>query len=322
MSQLSIGLSLVLLGALSAAPVAASPSSVSGITYHLADALSSLSWSGVKQIRTYNQVDHCLIWEPITFNEAALQKALAHVEKTVRDPQFQAFIKAKRDWTVQKGEPDPAHIFTLLAQPRQVSLFLYERNEEHHCKGPNFTDGDGNTDAFTPLGPDKNSIFVFAPYLDQTRAQKDIEMGVRYLAKTIIHETLHVLGYLHQKADWSASYDSTVPVYVGCATMHWSSDSKDQQWVRNNCGKAHRDQKDARYTLSCASAGETFKVGDTVVHAWLSVKGNPVALCGTVRGKDGPSASEIIFLQYKTGREDAVDSCILRRPKPGECPAK
>src|SRR5262249_37015268 len=123
----SIFLSMLLLGSLCPAPaVAAGAVKVSGITYHMTDALERLTPADKQRLEQYKSVDHCLTWAPKPYQEAALQRALTHIETTLKDPQFQAFINEKREWTTPKGAADPAKIIAQLSQPRHISILLYE----------------------------------------------------------------------------------------------------------------------------------------------------------------------------------------------------
>jgi hypothetical protein len=116
----------------------------------------------------------------------------------------------------------------------QINLFMYERDGDHPCRGSELVDG--HTNAFTPMpgDGDVHLLFLYEPYVVAAMKLN----AVRDVARTLIHESLHSMGYSHAGlAVGEVAYNNTVPLYIACLVEHWGGPAH-QVWIEDNCHKA------------------------------------------------------------------------------------
>ncbi|MCB9643908.1 MAG: hypothetical protein H6728_12605 [Myxococcales bacterium] len=142
------------------------------------------------------------------------RKAVKHLHRVLRDPFFRLLVLQKRDWQMMKGRSRTL-VRKLLYKRTKIIANTFHRKANFPCQ----TNGlDEHTNAFAPLNV--RILFISKSYL--TEQHRRGRLGVRILAKTILHETLHTLGYSHRRLiAGSVSYNNTVPVFIGCMAMNW-----------------------------------------------------------------------------------------------------
>lgn len=153
---------------------------------------------------------------------AFFRQAALHTHRVFRDPFFRLLLLQKRDWQLMKGKT--RGLVRILTQKRaKIIANTFRRDAEFPCQ----TDGlDDHTNAFAPL--DAHILFLSKSYLRSLQANGLI--GVRQLARTIVHESLHTFGYSHRRLiPGSVAYNNTVPVFVACMVMHWPPSDHDSR---------------------------------------------------------------------------------------------
>lgn len=180
----------------------------------------------------------CAVLKINASDRAFFAQAAAHADAAIRSASFADIIRSKKDYrqTSRTGAQILAHI---VRTGRKINVFSYRRDATHPCN--KFDLADGHTNAFTPVPKtgDVAMLFLFDPYLTTQQKQRDY----REMARTIVHEALHSMGYDHAgiKA-WTGPYMSTVPAYVGCVVQHWSPSPASIAWIKGNCHKAPSKQ--------------------------------------------------------------------------------
>lgn len=164
----------------------------------------------------------CLVQKMASPKRAFFADAVRHINSVLGDPKFVSMVKAKRDWFDSRDSG--AKILSAAMRGETVNVFIYEREDGYPCSGTDVADG--HTNAFTPrVGADM--LFVYDPYLEKQMRERDH----RELARTVIHEGMHALGYSHNAKVGTKQYNNSVPVYVGCLVERWGTSAV------NNCGK-------------------------------------------------------------------------------------
>ncbi len=153
---------------------------------------------------------------------AFFRRATLHAHRVFRDPFFRLLLLQKRDWQLMKGKT--RDLVRILTQKRtKIIVNTFRRDAEFPCH----TDGlDDHTNAFAPTNA--HILFLSKQYMRSLRVNGLI--GIRQLARTIIHESLHTFGYSHRRLiPGSVSYNNTVPVFVACMVMHWPPPNKNSR---------------------------------------------------------------------------------------------
>ena len=161
----------------------------------------------------------CLVTSLTDAQRASFDAALAHISGALNDPAVRELLRGKSDWLVesdgkwvQSSDAGRRVLRSLTAgPPLRVSVFAYDRDAAHRCDTKL---ADGDTRAFTSMA--ESAVLLYRPYLVAARSDAD---GVAELARTILHETMHVLGYTHPGGPLfigRSRYNNTVPAYMGC----------------------------------------------------------------------------------------------------------
>ena len=160
-------------------------------------------------------------------------RVAAEADRIIKSPAFASRVKAKRDW--QLTSDSGAQIMERLRWTGvQVNVFMYARDADHPCEVKDLIDG--HTNAFTPMtgDGDVHLLFLYEPYFAAAMKLNDVPE----VARTIVHESLHSMGYSHAGTEvGSERYNNTVPLYIGCMIEHWGGKLR-QDWVDLNCHKA------------------------------------------------------------------------------------
>lgn len=183
----------------------------------------------------------CSVKKMSSAKRAFFARAAAHIDAALKSQSFAEILKAKTSF-VKSDDTGAAVLAKLVQTGNKINVFTYERDAEHPCHGED--KANGHTHAFAPVvgGGDTALLFIYDPYLEKEKAQNE----VRELARTVIHESLHTLGYSHAGiTPWSAQYLNTVPAYVGCVVQHWSTNPASIAWIKANCHKASKEQAPA-----------------------------------------------------------------------------
>lgn len=178
----------------------------------------------------------------------SVQAARGHVLRALSDPAVQRLVGRKGDWVVETADGwrrrpgdglEALRLLVSAGSPLHVGVFSYGQTEGNPCRTPL---ADGATNAYTMLGA--SAILLFRPYLSEASAA--VRAGhPEGLARTLVHETLHVLGYTHPDGPLEIGgvvYNNTVPVYLACVVEAWP----DLQAAARVCGRA-RDEPDPAY---------------------------------------------------------------------------
>lgn len=165
------------------------------------------------------------------------QKSTAYAESVLASPELGALMRDRTSWELTPHTG--AQIMEKLrGRGAEINVFLVDWDDEHPCWARELVDG--RTNAFTPMSREATPhlLFLYEPYLDGSMERND----VRGLARTLVHEALHALGYSHEGLEvGSARYNASVPAYVGCVIEHWGG-PREQAWIKDNCYKADRAQ--------------------------------------------------------------------------------
>lgn len=183
----------------------------------------------------------CRVMKMNASKRAFFARAVAHINAVLTSPSFAEILRAKARF-VKSNDTGAVVLEKLLKTGNRINVFTYERDAGHPCNGEDKVNG--HTNAFAPVvgGTDTALLFIFDPYLEKQKSERD----VRELARTVIHESLHTMGYSHAGvAPWSAQYLNTVPAYVGCVVQHWSASPASIAWIKANCHKASQEQAPA-----------------------------------------------------------------------------
>jgi hypothetical protein len=183
----------------------------------------------------------CAVLKINSSDRAFFAQAAAHADAAIRSATFASILRSKKSF--EKSSQSGAQVLSAITGTgRKINVFSYRRDATHPCN--QFDLADGHTNAFTPVPKtgDVAMLFLFDPYLMTQQRQRDY----RELARTIVHEALHAMGYGHTgiKA-WTDPYMNTVPAYVGCVVQHWSPSPASIAWIKGNCHKAPSRQSKA-----------------------------------------------------------------------------
>lgn len=168
---------------------------------------------------------------------AFFQHAVAHAHRVLTDKRFGRHV---RWWRASVDNPTSADglVRKLTRTPLTIYVTAFRRDHKHPCR-TRFADG--HTNAFVPdvkQGAVSHSrlLFLAQAYVDEQYYAPDPQKGVRNLARTLIHEALHIMGYSHaRRILFSARYNRSVPVYLGCVVMNWD---RSNRWLQRYCHKA------------------------------------------------------------------------------------
>lgn len=160
-------------------------------------------------------------------------RVAAHADSAIKSPAFSEMVKARTTW--QLTTDSGAQIMERLRWTGvQINVVMYARDGDHPCRDKEVIDG--HTNAFTPM-PDSSDVhllFLYEPYFLAAMKGND----VREMARTIVHESLHSMGYSHAGVEvGSERYNNTVPLYLGCMIEHWGGKAN-QDWININCPRA------------------------------------------------------------------------------------
>lgn len=166
---------------------------------------------------------------------AFFRRSTAYAAGVLSSPELGAMMEERTRWELT---PDSgAQIMARLrGSGAEISVFVVDRDAGHPCQAEELVDG--STHAFTPMSAEgqPHLLFLYEGYL--ASAMKSVD--VRGLARTLVHEALHSLGYSHAGLPLgSARYSGSVPVYVGCAVEHWGGPAE-QAWIKDNCPRASK----------------------------------------------------------------------------------
>ncbi len=93
----------------------------------------------------------------------------------------------------------------------KVVVNSFARTRKYPCRADV---ANGHTNAFANLGV--GFLLISKNYLNRA--------NVRDLARTVIHEAMHTLGYSHRGLPaWRKRYNNTVPPFVGCLVKYWNN---------------------------------------------------------------------------------------------------
>jgi len=194
--------------------------------------------SATKQREHFRRTLKCKV-VPIRGTQRALvRRAIAHANRVVNGPAFRALIIEHAKW-VASTDTARTILHNLTYRQLTVHVSAFRRDKQHPCK-THFADG--HTNAFVPdvrLGKLSKArlLFLSERYLQEQYLAPRPRRGVRKLARTLVHEALHVMGYSHAgQVPFSGRYNRTVPVYLGCLVMNLRGPHI--KWVRNNCRRA------------------------------------------------------------------------------------
>lgn len=202
--------------------------------------LRSLRYSAaaIAKKNHYRHVRGCQVMPIRRARRALLRRAVAHADRVLRDRRFRQRVRWWRSTTGGTGADELLR--RLLRTPITIYVTAFRRSGRHPCRTRLV---DGHTNAFVPdVKPGRTSrthlLFLARDYLDKQYFAPDPNKGVRNLARTLIHETLHIMGYSHAgRIPFSARYNRAVPVYLGCVVMNWRATNR---WLVHNCHKASK----------------------------------------------------------------------------------
>ncbi len=181
---------------------------------------------------------HCKVVPIRRDRRRFVDKAIAHARSVLNDKLFQMIVYYRRMW-VGTTHGSRQILRNLTKRQLTVHVTAFRRDARHPCK-THFADG--HTNAFVPdVRRGKRSktrlLFLSERYVDEQYFAPEPGKGVRNLARTLIHEALHIMGYSHAgEVAFSKRYNRTVPVYMGCMVMNWGKLTR--SWANKNCHRA------------------------------------------------------------------------------------
>ncbi|MGM0576445.1 MAG: hypothetical protein ACQEXJ_12010 [Myxococcota bacterium] len=299
----------LLLAALPAAAADLGP-----VAYHSPEATADLTPTEREELAWLWQAD-CRVLSLSSAQRQVLDGAVEHVRSVLADRRLQAMIRAKEDWRLADGDAwtvDAAagqRVLELLdaaTSDRRVGIFTYERTPEHPCDLPV---ANGDIHAYTV---DTQPVILFhRAYLQRQVHAEDLDAGRRRLARTLLHETLHVLGFRHPgtvDARAGATYASTVPVWLGCAVEHWP----DAEYVRSACHLAEPSRPASAHRDACRP---TSRVAGLRTDQEVRVKVRRWWTTAVVREVDATSGRARV--RWPSHEHEAwVDGCRIRAERP------
>lgn len=238
-----------------------------GSLYFTFDALNEASPAEKARRDKYFYQYKCKVTGLVGPEEELFKKAISHIDWVLMHPNFQTILGRKKFWMGTKAKSDRV-LYQLRHKNDRVIVNLFGQNEDYPCK----TDkASGHTNAFaSPPGTAERILFIFEDYLQEQMYAPEPIKGIRTLARTIIHESLHTLGYSHFNPQThrtyplgSVAYNNTVPVYVGCLTMNWGHTLLEQERVRQNCELADHKRQSSAYDWHCPGI-DSFRKGEQV----------------------------------------------------------
>ncbi|MGM0578609.1 MAG: hypothetical protein ACQEXJ_22990 [Myxococcota bacterium] len=239
------------------------------VTYRYPDVHKRLG-SGVAEEIAWLE-DHACRVEGLDDDERdGVASALSLVDRALADPRVRRLLVDKEDWVVE-GEGggwirDPAAGRRALAELTtsrsavEVDVFTYDRGPDAACDIPYAHE---ETNAYTVSNRD---VLLFrAPYLEARIHAPDTPSGIHQLARTLLHETLHRVGFGHpDPSSWlgSVRYNNTVPTYVGCVGMNYPH----VDWIEANCHRptAVRDRSPFQWKCDPRRAAAGLEPGQAV----------------------------------------------------------
>lgn|GEM_PF-6703820 len=266
------------------------------------------SAAAIAQKNEYRRVRGCRVMPIRRARHALLRRAIAHANHVLTDRRFRRRVRRWR--STAKAD---ALLRRLLRTPITVYVTAFRRDATHPCRTRLV---DGHTNAFVPaVKPGRTSrthlLFVSRDYLDKQYFAPDPQKGVRNLARTLIHETLHIMGYSHAgQIPFSARYNRSVPVYLGCVVMNWRATNR---WLVRNCHKAskHRTRPSPYRWLCYTRKSLRRRIGQRVS---VTLKPN----LATGRGRRGPAIllrvhpDDTVTIRWqRSGRTERVGKCRL-----------
>jgi hypothetical protein len=169
------------------------------------------------KVRYFHQ-QRCRVVGIYNQNAVFFRQAAAHIHSVITSRSFAnaMHLKSKYYPRWERTNHNTATILgNLVKRPRRIVVNTFERTPQFPCPGDA---ANGHTNGFAQLNV--GILFLFRNYLITKRQQG--ASGLRELARTIIHEALHTMGYSHrQLSPGSQGYNNTVPVYVACLVQHW-----------------------------------------------------------------------------------------------------
>jgi|GEM_PF-1987046 len=151
-------------------------------------------------------------------NAAFFRRAAGHVHRVLSSRSFAKVMhkhhKYYRRWERYRGNTSSI-LYKLQRRRWKVVVNVFERTRRFPCYD---NKADGHTNAFARLGT--GFLIISKAYLKR-ESRKGFQ-GVRNMAKTVIHESLHTLGFSHRGLRaWGKKYNNAVPAYVGCVVRYW-----------------------------------------------------------------------------------------------------
>jgi len=171
------------------------------------------------------------------------RRVVARLDQVIRSRAFGQVLGAKKRFGLTH---DTATVLLdkLRRRPVRVVANTFERTTNFPCPA-NYANG--HTNAFARRGV--TLLLIHRPYLK--RHTRSGSGGLQKLARIIIHETLHTLGYSHRglKA-WSQPYMNTVAPFVGCVVEHFPANLRlsraQARRLATFCAMATRKQRQVR----------------------------------------------------------------------------
>jgi hypothetical protein len=166
----------------------------------------------VKRYYFYNR--RCKVVGLYGLTRETFSKSVRHLKRVLSDRYFRKLLLGKRRW-FQTNHTSRQILQKLLKEKNKVIVNSFRRDKGFPCKT---NKADGHVNGFAQRGV--RILFLYKPYI---REQGELgEWGIRNLARTVLHETMHTLGYSHAALKvGSVAYNNSVPVYLGCLANYW-----------------------------------------------------------------------------------------------------
>ncbi len=301
-----------------AAPPGRAPSLRAGaLAYELDHA--KFSRPAAAKRRHYASVLGCKITEIRGAQRVFLARAVRFANTVLTSDAFGETLSRKNNW--RKAYHTSDEILTQLRVPHDaftIYVTAYKRDEKHPCRT---SMADGDTNAFvSDVVPGRVSksrlLFLSSDYVARMWQSPAPTFAIRALAKTLVHEALHVRGYSHAGLKtFSIPYNNTVPVYVGCMVMNSATTDAGRLWQRMNCHRASRARKKrSPYKWRCLKAERFGRHTGRVIRVAMGVNaGTRRQTWRRARVVDVINRDVVRVRWASNGYVEAIDVCRVPR---------
>jgi hypothetical protein len=198
-----------------------------GLVFHSPQSVEALSPDEEVALE-YLWRRECRVGSLSATERRAVAAAASRISLVLADPRVRDLVANKRDWIVEGSagweRRDGVGLAVLerlrgASTPARVAVFSYAETKGDPCHTPL---ADGETNAYTMMGAP--AVLLFRPYLRRAAQAHETAGDVKGLARTLLHESLHVLGYTHPDGPLEIGgvvYNNTVPAYFGCLADLW-----------------------------------------------------------------------------------------------------